>query len=157
MPANVCCFSGHRNIPEEIKKEIIKKTADTVRTLCSKGIKVFKAGGALGFDTLAALCVLEVKKDFPDVRLELELIAKGQDNGWAPSERAIYRHVIEEADAVRYASPVYTRGAIFARNRNLVDGSGYCICYLTSAKGGTAYTVNYAAERGLKIINIANI
>lgn len=41
------------------------------------------------------------------------------------------------------------------RNRHLVDNSSACICYLTKPTGGTAYTVNYASEHGLMIINIA--
>ena len=41
------------------------------------------------------------------------------------------------------------------RNRYLVDHSGTCVCYLTSAKGGTAYTVNYTKQKGLRIIHLA--
>ena len=42
------------------------------------------------------------------------------------------------------------------RNRHLVDHSGTCICYLTRSTGGTAYTVDYARKKGLRIINVAN-
>lgn len=31
---------------------------------------------------------------------------------------------------------------------------GYCICYLTKKTGGTAFTVNYAFEKGLVIYNV---
>ena len=40
------------------------------------------------------------------------------------------------------------------RNRHLVDNSSLCIAYLTKESGGTAYTVNYARQSGLTIINI---
>jgi len=43
------------------------------------------------------------------------------------------------------------------RNRNLVDNSGVCIAYLTENRGGTFYTVNYAAKLNREIINIADI
>ena len=43
------------------------------------------------------------------------------------------------------------------RNRHLVDGSSVCIAYLAQEKGGTAYTVNYAKEHGLTVLNIANM
>ena len=43
------------------------------------------------------------------------------------------------------------------RNRHLVDNSSLCISYLTSDSGGTAYTVNYAKAKGLKIINLAEL
>lgn len=41
------------------------------------------------------------------------------------------------------------------RNRHLVDNSSRCICFLTEKTGGTFYTVNYASEHGLTIINVA--
>ena len=42
----------------------------------------------------------------------------------------------------------YTDDRMLARNRNLVDGSAYLICYLREPRGGTAYTVRYAREQG---------
>ena len=44
---------------------------------------------------------------------------------------------------------------MFKRNRYLVDHSSLCICYLTRQTGGTAYTFNYAKNKGIEIINIA--
>ena len=49
----------------------------------------------------------------------------------------------------------YTRGCMHERNRHLVDNSSVCVCYLNRESGGTAYTVRYARERGLEIINLA--
>ena len=40
------------------------------------------------------------------------------------------------------------------RNRHLVDNSSVCVCYLNRESGGTAYTVRYAKEKGLEIVNI---
>ena len=40
------------------------------------------------------------------------------------------------------------------RNRYLVDNSSVCICYLTEATGGTAYTVDYAQTKNLTVINL---
>jgi len=41
------------------------------------------------------------------------------------------------------------------RNRYLVDHSGVCLCYLTQETGGTVYTVGYAGQKGLQVVNIA--
>ena len=43
---------------------------------------------------------------------------------------------------------------MFKRNRHLVDNSSVCVCYLTKDSGGTAYTVRYAKEKGLEIVNL---
>ena len=42
------------------------------------------------------------------------------------------------------------------RNRHLANNSSVCVCYLTEESGGTFYTVNYAKQKGLEIINIPN-
>lgn len=44
---------------------------------------------------------------------------------------------------------------MFKRNRHLVDNSSICIAYLTEETGGTAYTVKYANQKGVRVINIA--
>ena len=44
---------------------------------------------------------------------------------------------------------------MFKRNRHLVDNSSVCIYYLTKEDGGTAYTVNCARQKGLKVVNVA--
>ena len=36
-----------------------------------------------------------------------------------------------------------------------VDGSAYCIAHCTRNSGGTAYTLRYAQQEGLKIYNVA--
>ena len=151
-----CCFSGHRNIPANIMSEVVAATQNAIREHYKMGVRTFKAGGALGFDTIGALLVLNLKNEFPDMRLHLELIAPGQENGWSEHEISLFNSIKARADSVRYASQTYTRGAIFSRNRNLVDGSEYIICYLKNSKGGTAYTVDYAKKKGLIITNIAN-
>ena len=47
------------------------------------------------------------------------------------------------------------REAYLERDRHLVNGSAYCIAYCTRDCGGTAYTLRYARQEGLKIYNVA--
>ena len=63
--------------------------------------------------------------------------------------------VREDEDKVVYTSHDYFRGCMFKRNRHLVNGSSVCIAYLTQEKGGTAYTVNYARQNNVQVINLA--
>ena len=44
---------------------------------------------------------------------------------------------------------------MFERNRYLVDHSDICICYCASEEGGTAYTVHYAEQKGIPVVNLA--
>ena len=41
------------------------------------------------------------------------------------------------------------------RNRYLVDNSRYCIAYLNQNTGGTYYTVNYAIDNHVQVINLS--
>ena len=60
---NTCFFTGHRMIPENSRQEIMQKTADLCKELITKNnVNVFIAGGALGFDTLAATEIIKLKK-----------------------------------------------------------------------------------------------
>lgn len=117
----------------------------------------FGAGGALGFDTLAAQCVLSLRKRYPHIKLILVLLCTAQTKGWSKNDIAIYEEIKSQADKVVYTSREYSRGCMFKRNRHLVNGSSVCIAYLTQEKGGTAYTVNYAKEQGLAVINLASV
>ena len=153
----ICCFTGHREIsskdtrriPTALKKILIEEYA--------KGARIFRAGGALGFDTLAALSVLELKKKHPDVILELCLPCKDQSERWTWYSRRIYDHILKNCDNVRYASDFYTRTCMLDRNRMLVDGSTVCIAYYMGGGGGTSYTFNYAMRKNVEIINVFDI
>ena len=142
-----CCFSGHRRISTEKAKEVRVKLKHTI----------IKAVEALGFDTLVALTVLELKEKYPSIRLILVLPCVNQTRGWNKKDVEVYEYIKSKCDKYVYTSKEYTNGCMQKRNRHLVDNSSLCICYLTEDKGGTAYTVNYARQKGLKIINIAEI
>lgn len=149
------CFTGHRELPTENLPEISKRLEDTLLTLIEQGYCYFGAGGALGFDTLAAQTVLRLRERYPQIRLILVLPCLNQTRGWQQADVDIYEELKRRADKVTYTSESYFRGCMQKRNRHLVDNSSGCICYLTKPTGGTAYTVNYASEHGLTIINIA--
>jgi uncharacterized phage-like protein YoqJ len=153
--SKTCCFTGHRNIPSSEYEQIAGRLKKEIIKLIEKGIIYFGAGGALGFDTLAAETVLSVKQDSPQIRLILVLPCLTQTSGWSEKDIAVYEEIKARCDKVVYTSKDYTRGCMFKRNCHLVDGSSVCLCYLTEQTGGTAYTVRYAYSRGLRIINIA--
>lgn len=155
MKEKTCCFTGHRKIPPSQYKRLAGRLKAEIITLIGQGFIYYGAGGALGFDTLASLTVLELKEDYPQIRLILVLPCRTQTQGWDSKDVAVYESIKARSDKYVYTSEEYSRGCMFKRNRHLVDNSGACICYLTENKGGTAYTVNYAAQSGLKIINIA--
>lgn len=127
----------------------------TIRTLIQNGYQYFGAGGALGFDTMAAQMVLSLKSEFPNIKLILVLPCKNQTDRWRENDRAIYEEIKAQADKVVYITESYTSDCMMRRNRHLVDYSSVCVCYLTRKQGGTAYTVDYAHHKGVRVINLA--
>ena len=109
----------------------------------------------MGFDTLAANVVIKLRSKYPDIKLILVLPCKTQTRGWKQSDIDEYKRIIKDADKVVYTSENYYSGCMHKRNRHLVNNSSLCICYLTEDNGGTFYTVNYAKQNGLSIVNIA--
>ena len=114
----------------------------------------FGTGGALGFDTMAAQTVLALKPRFPHIKLILVLPCQTQTKRWSENDQKIYNLIRHQADKIVYMSEHYYKGCMHARNRHLVDNSSICVCYLTASHGGTAYTVNYALQQGLRVINL---
>ena len=155
MKNQACCFTGHRNIPAEKYPEIQRNLMFKIAELIQEGICHFYTGGAVGFDTMAALAVLKMKKEFPHIRLILVLPCRDQTRGWHEADKKIYGHILQQADKAVYVSENYDEDCMQKRNRYLADSSSVCVCYLTCSKGGTAYTVGYARQKGLRMINLA--
>ena len=154
MREDVCCFTGHRVIHADKKQRIHDNLQQCVYDMIQKGVIFFAAGGALGFDTMAALVVLEWKKVYPQIRLVLVLPCEDQMRGWSKEDVDLYRFIFEKADMVIYTAKTYTKGCMHRRNRHLVDISGHCIYYLEKKSGGTAYTVDYAQQNGLQLVSV---
>lgn len=155
MREKTVCFTGHRKLPHLKLHAIKKRLYEELNQLIEDGYCYFGAGGALGFDTLAAQAVLSLRQEHPNIKLILVLPCLSQADHWSEKDKAIYDDIKAQADKVVYTSQEYTRDCMFKRNRHLVDESSVCVCYLTEEAGGTAYTVEYAQKNNLRVINVA--
>lgn len=150
-----CCFTGHRKLPREQLPAIKRHLNAAVISLIHSGVRYFGAGGALGFDTLAARTVLELREEYPGIQLILVLPCADQSSRWGEADIRIYEEIKARADRAVCLAERYYRGCMHRRNRYLVEHSAHCICYLTQDSGGTAYTVGCARDSGLAVMNIA--
>ncbi len=177
--SKICMFTGHRSIDASDTNALSERLGGLLETLIAEGFVHFRAGGAVGFDTVAALKVIEKKKKYPHIMLHLFLPCRDQDHKWSESSRTAYRFVLSNADSISYAAESYTRGCMQKRNRDMVDGSDLCVAYYKepesataqlslfdtasdisdsdnskSTHGGTKYTLKYAKKRGVRVLNI---
>lgn len=152
------CFTGHRHIEDEQYEKLFDTLMQVIEQQIDAGATLFRTGGALGFDTMAALAVLSLRKRFPEIRLELILPCPSQTKGWSQSDTILYEQIKAQADAVRFVSTGYYKGVLQQRNRALVENSDVCIAYLrNSSGGGTAYTASLALKKGLELINLHDL
>ena len=151
-----CCFTGHRDIENRACPAVQIKLRHAIRQLIEEaGVINFIAGGALGFDTLAAETVLSLKEEYPQIRLLLALPCPEQTKKWKIGDVARYEKILAACDKYVYISDRYTPSCMYERNRFMIDHSAFCIAYLENGKkGGTSYTVFHAQKKGLAVINL---
>lgn len=150
------CFTGHREIRAK-DTNLYNTLYKTLENLILQGFLYFGAGGARGFDAMAAEVVLALKEKYPQIHLILVLPFKNQykrENRWSSEEIQQYHDLKAKASKVVHTQETYSSGCYYKRNRHLVDFSSVCVCYQYQESGGTAYTTKYAREKGIKIINI---
>lgn len=152
-----CCFTGHRVIPKDDYYRVMLLLRQSVENKIKEGFTDFYAGGALGFDTLAALTVLRLKIVYKNIRLHLILPCINQAEKWSREDQRIYEKIKDESDSVEYISFEYTPYCMNQRNRSLVDKSSCCIAYCTQTNGGSAYTIGYAMDNDVEVDNIAHL
>lgn len=107
------------------------------------------SGMALGFDMALAQAALVVGVPYTAATV------RGQENRWTPRWRYLYGVLVSNADSVVQASTSATARGYLARDRWMVDNAGLVLAlYRGDARGGTAYTVAYAAGANVDVLNI---
>lgn len=153
------CFTGHRIIAEDKEKLSTRLYALLERFVTEQKITDFYTGGAVGWDTLAALTVLKLRESYPEVKLHLVLPCPFEEQSakWNEAQKAEYLHILGLADSVEQVSDRYYNGCMKARNARLVElASDYCICYWNpkNYRSGTGQTVHMAQKKGIEVINL---
>lgn len=156
MKEKSCCFSGHRKISAENIDQIKRALDIEIENLIHDGYTDFCVGGALGFDMFVEERVIIARETHPQIRLVLFLPCKDQSKNWRDEEQAKYTAVINEADKILYTTEKYEQGCTLKRNRQMIDTCSICVCYMKNKHSGTAYTVRYAKENGVAVINLAD-
>ena len=156
---NSVCFTGHRKITEDREKLSERLYVLLERLVTEHRITDFYTGGAVGFDTLAALTVLKLRETYPHIKLHLVLPCpfEEQSAGWTETQKDEYRYIASLADTKEFISEHYNNDAMKLRNTRLVElADEYCICYwnVHNFRSGTGQTVRMAERKGIKILNL---
>lgn len=151
------CFTGHRKVDMKDIQGMEKQLDEIIEKLYQKGVIFYGTGGSYGFDMLAEKAVIRARNKHKEIKLILVLPCKNQDKYWTEGNKAAFAEIKNQANKIVYLSENYSKDCMHKRNRHLVNFSGYCIAYLNKNSGGTAYTVNYARQNGLEIVNLCGV
>ncbi len=150
----ICCFTGHRDIPQQISDELFNELYKTLETLVGEGYSIFRAGGAVGFDRLAADAVIALRQKMPHIKLHIYVPCLDQNKFFSKDENEYYMAQLKSADKIFCISKSYYKGCMLERNRAMVNGADACIAYVRRERGGSAYTVKYAKAENCRVINL---
>lgn len=153
-----CFFTGHRKLPKNRLENIKELLTVKIRSMIEdKGVENFIAGGALGFDTLAAQTVIELKEEYPFIKLYLYLPCNDQSRMWAAEDKDNWRIIMTKSDGYKFVTDgPYVDGCMQKRNYKMADDAGYGIAYCAVSRSGTGMTISYAQKGGKVIDNIAD-
>ena len=152
-----CFFTGHRIISPQEKNNIERALRMEILNAVNNGIDVFISGGAIGFDTMAAEQVIVMRQDY-DITLKLYLPCKDHFLNWGEGDRLKFHRISAAADSIFYVSgQPYREGCMKKRNKAMTEASDMCIAYMKNPRSGTAQTVKMAINKGIEVVNIAEI
>ena len=142
MRCNTALFIGHNDCYSVSADELEK----TIKEHIHIGVTVFLSGGQGGFDRLCARCVYKLKVQYPDVKNYL-VIPYLSFNVF---KKELFDEIIYPEGFEKY----HFKAAIPARNRYMIDNSGYAICYVNHGWGGAAKSYERAVKKRLKVTNL---
>ena len=151
-----CCFTGHRKLLED-ESTILERTNIYLSRLLQENVRFFWLGGALGFDTLMAMYLLDCRRSHPQIKIYLALPFEGYRSRWSAPQQARAAQIDALVDGIIICSHSPSKWAFLRRNRYMVDQSRYCISYCSKSTGGTAYTIRYAKKDGLTVWNTGHL
>lgn len=160
---HTACFTGHRpkGLPwfyDENKPNCLafkKFLLSTLRGAINYGLRTFLTGMAEGFDMITAESIIELKNEFPYIKLIAVIPCIGQELKWSTSQQKRYHKILQKCDDKIILSKSYTPNCMIDRNKYMVDHSSFVIACYNGKHGGTEKTIRYAQQtnKKVKIIN----
>ena len=159
-----CCFTGYR--PQKFPFELKRSDPDYIRfenrliteiaELVNENCLTFYTGMAMGFDIIAAECVLTVAaaKKSSAVRLICAIPFPDQAKAYPPEWKKRYDDILAQSDQTVLISNEYYRRCYYDRNRFMVENSDFVLTWFDGSPGGTKNTVEYAKSKLRKVINL---
>ncbi len=160
----VCAISGHRFSALPFKSNEADPRCISLKTIIRnelieliehKNVGTFLCGMALGSDQIVAEIILQLKHEYPYLKLIAYVPCREQYQKWSEAQLARYQAILQHTDEIICLSEKYTRGCMQKRNRSMVDAANILFAVYTPEKtGGTASTVQYAKKMEIPVFAV---
>ncbi|MCI7003476.1 MAG: DUF1273 domain-containing protein [Clostridia bacterium] len=160
------CLSGHRpnKLPwfyDETKANCIRFKQNLQKIFTGAyeyGLKNYLVGMAEGCDMIGAETLIKLRKTYKDIKIFAIIPCKGQEKKWRTEQQIRYQNILKQCDGIITLSEEYTPTCMNERNEYMVKHSSVLIACYNGKPSGTANTIRFAKEKGikLKIIDINN-
>jgi len=161
------CFSGYRpgkfefilHQGNEAYLALESRIENAILQAVDDGCTRFICGMAKGFDLVAGSLVVALRESWSDLAdLQIVAVLPFEKHSFSSEPWCtLHKMVLSNASEVVILAKKYHPQAYHDRNRYMVDQSSRLICFYDGKSGGTAYTVRYALEHGLKVINTTKL
>lgn len=145
-------FAGHREIYDT---KLIVKIENIIREFLKSDTAFrFYTGGMGNFDDICSQVVRKIKKEYPNVDIELILVIPyftDTLNKYNVLYNKLYDSIIYPEELIN----CHYKSAIQKRNRWIVEKSDIVLSYVHFSYGGAYKTVKYAEKLKKKIISFA--
>jgi len=148
-----CCVTGHRNIPYEKIKYVIKELRREILLAIKDGHTHFISGFADGADLIFSDIVTEMKAEHPNITLEAAIPYRKRLH----TKSNTFQRLIELCDKVTVVSENYVKGCYNLRNIYMLKNADRVIgVYDGRESGGTAFTIRnaFVAGKEVRIIRV---
>ena len=107
----------------KLKKRLKNKLKNAIKN----GYELFLLGFDLGIDIWAAKLILDLKKKYPQIKVEAAIPFEEQASDWRKKDMDKYFNLLFECDIVTYVNKRYTPNCINERNCYMVKRSNLII------------------------------
>ena len=162
-----CAITGHS--PQRFKfkyneesllcRSIKDAIQEQIKTLYSKGVRLFYIGGAVGVDTWSAEIIIGLKRqaDFSDLELYIAIPFPGHAEKFTAGQKKRFDVILSQCTDKETINRHYSPVAYKRLNYFLVDKAEYLVAVYDQDKAersGLVQMVNYATKSNRKIICI---
>lgn len=147
-----CALCGPRSIKKEDITPMLMNLDFELGVLISQNVTTFRVIPSPGFNSYAALSVLNLKRIFPEA--ELEVLVGDFNNKLSEKDLSIKEFIIAHADRVIDVEKLRTSESL---SEILISGCSYLVSYSENDPGFTSSVLKQAHESGLQLIHTKSV